>query len=269
MVTPLIFVKLGGSILTDKTRPESLNLPILQATAAVVAAFMQENPDTHLLIGHGGGSFGHYWAEKYGTQRGVTSAAGWQGVVRVADAMGRLNRRVVAALLDAGINAMSVQPSASALAADGVLQQLETATLRRLLHARIVPVIYGDVVLDLTQGAAIASTEALFSFLAPWLQPQRIILVGEAGVFTADPRYDSGASRIPEITTGNIAHVLEQTGASHGTDVTGGMAAKVRQMWRLVETTPGLIVQLVGTEPAIVGQALRGQALDEGTVIKG
>jgi isopentenyl phosphate kinase len=252
MLRNLLFVKLGGSILTDKTRPESINNSTLQTTASAIAAFLQVHPRQSLLIGHGGGSFGHYWAERYATHRGVFDASGWQGFARVADAMGRLNRYVVQALLADG----------------GVLQQLDVTTIQRLLAVGLIPVVHGDVVLDQRQGAAIASTEHIFAYLAPRLTPRRIVLVGEQGVFTADPRRDPTASRITRITTANIETVLTQTGASHGTDVTGGMATKVREMWQLVQLVPGLEVQLVGTDGDVIGQALRGNNVDEGTIIR-
>jgi isopentenyl phosphate kinase len=263
-----IFIKIGGSILTDKTQPEALNLPALHTITATLAALLREQPDMRLLIGHGGGSFGHYWAQQFGTQHGVRNRQGWQGVARVADAMGRLNRVVVSALLEAGIDAIGVQPLASARAEGGTLRELETSVLARLLEAGVVPVIYGDVVLDSAQGAAIISTEELFTYLVPQLQPRQIVLLGEAGVFTADPRRDPGAVRIAQISAANIETVLEQTGASHGTDVTGGMAAKVRHMWQLVQSVAGLEVVLIGVEAAALRAALRGEEIGEGTVIR-
>jgi isopentenyl phosphate kinase len=264
----LVFVKLGGSILTDKTRPEAIDHDTLRSVATTLSAALRDDDRLRVLIGHGGGSFGHYWAERYGTHRGAYDSRGWEGVARVADAMGRLNRLVVAALLESGIQAIGVQPSASAIAEGGELRELTTHAITLMLDARLTPVVYGDVVLDRAQGAAIASTEAIFGYLAPRLMPQRIVLLGERGVFTADPRRDSQALRIPRIDSRNIAAVLAQTGASHGTDVTGGMAGKVRQMWRLAEQSPGLSIYLVGTEPEVVCAAVRGEAVDEGTVIQ-
>lgn len=263
-----IFIKIGGSILTDKTQPEALNLPALHTVATTIAAARREQPELELLIGHGGGSFGHYWAARYGTQRGVHAPDGWQGVARVADAMGRLNRIVVDALLEAGVNAVGVQPMASAQAEAGTLRELATPVIQRMLGVGLVPVLYGDVVLDTAQGAAIVSTEELFAFLAPRLQPQRIVLVGEAGVYTADPRRDPGAARIAQINAANIETVLEQTGASHGTDVTGGMAAKVRQMWQLVQSAEDLEVLLIGVEAEALRAALRGEEIEAGTSIR-
>jgi len=267
----LVFVKLGGSILTDKTAAEALDRPALTAAAGALAEALAGDPELRLLVGHGGGSFGHYWAEKYATQHGAHDQHGWQGVARVSDAMGRLNRAIVAALLNAGIAAIGVQPAASALASGGALRSLAVEPLRAMLAPdatrRLTPVIHGDVVLDDRQGAAIVSTETLFAYLAPRLAPQRIVLVGEGGVYTADPRRDRHAVRIDTIGPGNISSVLAMAGASHGADVTGGMASKVRQMWELARATPGLRVQLVGNAPEALAAALRGEPV-EGTIIE-
>ncbi len=262
-MTKLIFVKLGGSVLTDKTQPEALNQPVLDDVAQTLAAALAAEPTLRLLIGHGGGSFGHVWAARYQTQHGARDAHGWQGVARVQDAMGRLNRAVVATLLAAGLSAVGVAPSAGAVCAARELVAWDTTVLAGMLDAGLAPVVHGDVVLDRAQGAAIVSTETVFSFLLSRLAPTRIVLVGERGVWTADPRRDPAATLIPRITEQNLAAVLGQAGASHGVDVTGGMASKVALMWRLVNQQPGLTVQLVG--PGDLAAALAGAAC--GTVI--
>ena len=264
----LIFVKLGGSILTDKTQPEKLNAGVLGQVAAVIAEHLQHADAPHMLIGHGGGSFGHYWADLYQTQHGVKDARGWEGVVRVADAMSCLNRQVVEHLIAAGVNALGVQPSASAVAVGGTLESMAVHTLSAWLTAGLVPVVFGDVVVDLKQGAAIVSTETLFAFLAPLLQPRRLVLVGELAVYTADPRRDPQAKRIPIIDDTNIEQVLHQVSGSHGVDVTGGMASKVGTMWRLVNSLDTLEVDLIGSDSATLRAVLRGKPVMSGTRIR-
>ena len=113
------------------------------------------------------------------------------------------------------------------------------------------------------------STEQLLERLVhtPALSPARIILVGETGVYTADPRADPRAERIPQINAANMAAVLRGTGGSHGVDVTGGMRAKVELIWRLVEARPGLAVQLIGPLPGLLARALLNEASGEGTLI--
>ena len=55
----LIFLKLGGSLLTDKTRPQALRPDVLGRLAGEIAAALAARPALWLLIGHGSGSFGH------------------------------------------------------------------------------------------------------------------------------------------------------------------------------------------------------------------
>ena len=264
----LVFLKLGGSILTDKTRAETLNEPVLAELARAIVAALDAPSAPRLLLGHGAGSFGHHWAQRYQTHLGVKDVTGWQGVARVADSMGRLNRGVVRSLLDAGVDAVSVQPSASAIAAGGKLTRMSSDALATFLRSGMVPVLYGDVVVDTEQGAAIVSTEDIFAFLAPVLRPRRIVLVGEAGVYTADPRRDPAAARIPLIDESNIAQARARASGSHGVDVTGGMASKLATMWELVSMLDGLEVVLVGPQPALLLEALAGTPDIAGTTIR-
>ena len=74
------------------------------------------------------------------------------------------------------------------------------------------------------------------------LRAQRLILAGEVdGVFTADPQRDANAQRLDKITPANFERVHHLLGSSHGTDVTGGMAAKVEQTLDLVTRHPPLL----------------------------
>src|SRR5262249_28053753 len=145
----------------------------------------------------------------------------------------------------------------------------ETATLRTALDHGLTPVIHGDVAFDSAQGTAIISTEQLLVYLAslPAIRPTRVILVGESGVYTADPHSDPQARRIPRIDSTNIGAVLQGAGVSHAVDVTGGMRNKLELMWRLVGGHPGLTGQLIGPEPGLLTDALLGTAHGEGTTI--
>lgn len=267
----LTFVKLGGSVITDKTREETPDLPTIRRMAAELRAALDALPDLRLIVGHGSGSFGHAYARRYGVHTGIAAGADWMGFALTAAAALRLNRVVVDELLAAGVPALSLQPSATLRSERGSLAEWSTATLATALDRGLVPIVHGDVAFDSGQGTAIIATEQLLIHLAgtPALRPQRVILVGEAGVYTADPRADRQARRIPRIDAANIAEVLQAAGSSHGVDVTGGMRSKVELMWRLVESSPGLQVHLIGTTPGLLARALTGTAEGEGTVIAG
>jgi len=264
-----IFVKFGGSVITDKTGQEAPDLPTIRQLAAEVRAARDHDHSLRLIIGHGSGSFGHTYARRYGIHTGIAPGGDWMGFALTAAAALRLNRIVVAELLAAGIPALALQPAASLLSRQGALAEWHTDAIKRALDHDLVPVVHGDVAFDEIQGSSIISTEQLLERLVhtPSLSPARIILVGETGVYTADPRADSQAERIARIDATNIASVLRGTGGSHGVDVTGGMRAKVELIWRLVEARPGLAVQLIGTAPGLLTRALLNEATGEGTII--
>lgn len=264
------FIKFGGSVITDKTGQERADAAVIQQLAGELATACAAAPDLRVIVGHGSGSFGHSYAQRYGVHRGIAPQGNWMGFAHTAAAALRLNRIVIDALLAAGLPALALQPSTTLRSSNGNVVGWDTTTVMRTLNHGMLPVIHGDVAFDDRQGAAIISTEQLLSYLAlevPELQPTRIILVGEAGVFTADPHTNPQAHRIAWISRENIATVLHTAGASRGADVTGGMQSKVALMWQLVERIPGLTVHLIGPAPDLLTRALLGQAHGEGTTI--
>jgi isopentenyl phosphate kinase len=253
-----ILVKLGGSVITDKTRPETPRPEILCRLAEEVAAARAARPGLPLVLGHGSGSFGHVLALRHGTHRGVMDAAGWHGFAEVAAAAARLNRLVTDIFLAAGVPVWSLQPSASARCRAGELLSLEAGPVHEALAHGLVPLVYGDVALDEAQGATIISTEQILAVLAAGLRPARMILLGVVdGVYEADPLRDPAAHRIPHIGPDNWPAIRQALGGSHAADVTGGMAAKVEGLVALLRRQPGMqALILSGERPGALLSAL-------------
>ncbi len=263
----LVFLKLGGSLLTDKTRPQALRADVLARLADEIATALRQRPELQLLLGHGSGSFGHVTAQEHGTRAGVYTPQQWRGYAEVARVAAELNRLVVDALWAAGVPALRIQPSASAYCHDGELRGLEERPIVVALAQGLAPVVHGDVALDTVRGGTIISTEQIFHYLAPRLRPQRVVLVGEVeGVLTADPA-TGPAQLIAQITLDMLPDLA--LGGSRGVDVTGGMVAKVQEMLAVVEATPTLnSVQIIsGLTSGLVRQVLIDPELQAGTRI--
>lgn len=266
----LTFIKLGGSIITRKDEPETPDFLAMHRLAHDLAGARAARPELRMLIGHGSGSFGHHYAAKYGVHRGLATGADWLGFALTARAARRLNHIMIDKLMQAGVPALALQPSASLQSAGGVPLAWHTAPIMQALQHGLVPVVHGDVAFDNAQGSAIISTEALFAHLAlqTSLRPVRIILVGETAVYTADPAIDRFARLIPLITSANIDKVLDQAGGSRSVDVTGGMRSKIEAMWRLVQAVPGLEIHLLGPQPGLLVWTLLGETTDLGTCLR-
>ncbi len=267
----LTFVKLGGSVITDKHREAAAHIDIIRRLAEEVAHARAARPDLRLVIGHGSGSFGHFVGKRYQTHLGIPGGGGWEGYAQTGAAATRLNRIVTDVFLETGVPVVSLQPSASARCQNGELTSLAIEPVRVLLDAGLVPLVYGDVALDEARGFTIISTEVIFAHLAKHITPARIVLVGiVGGVYTADPLTHPEAALIPEITPANIGEVARALGGSHGVDVTGGMWSKVREMYGLAQAHPGLRVQIIsGLEAGVLEKALIDPREEIGSIISG
>jgi len=251
-----IFLKLGGSLITDKSNEQTARPEVLRRLAEEIAAALERRPDLRLVIGHGSGSFGHTEAKKYGTRQGVHTPEEWRGFADVAHVAAKLNRQVLDALRAAGLPAINLQPSASAICHDGVLVSMAVAPIRNAIERGLVPLIYGDVAMDEVRGGTIISTEDEFRYLADELPPTEILLAGiEHGVLT---RWPDGEV-IPLINSANIGEVRSVLRGSHAADVTGGMESKVLEMLALAQATSGLRIRIFsGVEPGWVQAGVLG-----------
>lgn len=249
----LTLIKIGGSLITDKTREKSFRAEVMRRLAQEIRQALAEHPQ-QLLVGHGSGSFGHFAAKRHGTIHGVHTPQAWLGFAEVAAAAAELNHNVTQSLREVGVPAWSIQPSASVRSANGTISTMALHPVQTALENGLVPVVYGDVALDDVLGGTITSTETIFSYLAPRLTASRILLLGEvAGV------YDQHGNVTDEITPGNFEQLASALGGSAGTDVTGGMLSKVQDMLTLATAVPGLqIIIMDGTQPERLLRAITG-----------
>ena len=273
----LVFLKLGGSLITDKTKPYTPLLDMMDDLALQIATTLQAQPNLRLVIGHGAGSFGHVAASEYKTRDGYPRPSPlahrerdqneenyWEGFAEVWYQASTLNRYVMKALHKANVRAISLPPSSSVIASEGKVSVWETTPIRMALSSRMVPVIFGDVVFDEIRGGTILSTEDLFMHLARALSPERILLAGLESAVWQD--FPARTKKIEKITPDTFDQISAGIGKSESADVTGGMESKVKQMLDLIENNHELTIQIFsGTDPGNIVRTLTGETL--GTVI--
>lgn len=260
----LTFLKLGGSLITDKDQPHTPRPEIIDRLAAEIAQARQADPGLQLLIGHGSGSFGHTPAKQYNTRQGVHSPQDWRGFVEVWHEARALNEIVLQALHQFGLPVLSFPPSAAITTSRGTVQAWDITPIQSALAAGIIPLIFGDVIFDAQQGGTILSTEELFFHLTPALLPQRILIAGiETAVWQDFPVC---TRRIETITPASYPALSANILGSSSVDVTGGMLAKVKSMVDLVTQFPQLEVLIFsGRQPGQLLEALQGR--NPGTII--
>lgn len=217
----LIFIKLGGSVITDKSKPFTPRLDIIKRLCSEIK---DSKADHKIIIGHGGGSFPHQPAKQYKTNEGVIDNSSYKGIAEVQDAASRLNRIVVRNLIDAGLNAVSISPSSACIADNNKIVEWYTEPIKKLLDKDMIPVVYGDVVLDSSKGCSIVSTEKILNYISDEFKPDKIIVCGNVDGVLVDGKV------VPLITKNNFNEIKKYLGGSYGTDVTGGMLNKVEEL---------------------------------------
>ena len=262
----LIFIKFGGSLITDKTMPMTPRVNMIKQLAIEVKQSLHSNPNLQLIIGHGSGSFGHAVAHEYQTHKGGQGRIYWDGFARVWAAARELNHIVINALTQVDLPVIAFPPSAAVISQDKSIKSWDTRPIQQALLRRLIPVVYGDVVFDSHLGGTILSTEDLFLHLTERFSPDRILLVGlDQGVY-ADTEHPSEI--IPLITPQNFEKVLPALPASQAVDVTGGMLSKVVSMVSLIKTNPLLkILIFSGEQPGNLFSAIGNQNKLPGTLI--
>lgn len=262
MTDSIIFLKLGGSLITDKTQPETALPDVIFNLLSDVKNYRDSHPEQKILLGHGSGSFGHHAAAKFNTRSGVSTFVEWQGFRKVWASARKLNQVVLDVGLRTNLDMISFPPSSGLLSQQAQVVTWNTRPLEMALENGLIPVIYGDVVFDEILGGTIFSTEELFAHLANSLKPSRILLAGKEAAVFAD--YPINQQPIAHISRFSALESYLQT--SENQDVTGGMRSKVAQMQAICNASPGTSVEIFhASQPGELFEALIGS--HSGTII--
>jgi isopentenyl phosphate kinase len=260
-----LFLKLGGSLITDKDKAHSARLEVIHRIADEIKAALDNNSDLNLLLAHGSGSFGHMPAKKYGTRDGVKNRDGWQGFLEVWREAHSLNQILLDVFSSHQLPVLSFPPSSMITSKNKTIDKWNLSPIKSALEAKLIPIVFGDVIFDLVCGGTIFSTEELFIPLVDYLIPERILIAGiEEGVWQDYPECHQ---LLKDITQKTNPEILNRLGTSRSIDVTGGMLEKVNLMRSLTSIHPELVVNIFsGLIPNNILRSLNGE--DIGTSIR-
>jgi len=254
--TPLVVIKLGGSILTRKKEVERLRPKILARLAREVSSV----PEIPRILLHGAGSFGHPGAVRFGLARppapGETTGARARGGAIVAAEVRRLHLAVLRELVRAGSSPASVPMATHARNREGRLVALDARPFSDALDRGLLPVSFGDVVPDEAWGASILSADTIAIELARSLHPSRVIFVSDVpGLLDGPP---IGRRRVVNPVTEEALERLRP--AAGAADVTGGIRGKVAAVLAIARAgaDAGIISGLKDDE---LPRAIRGETV--------
>jgi isopentenyl phosphate kinase len=258
-----IILKIGGSVITDKTGELAAKTEDINRIAEEIKRAGAEN----LVVVHGGGSFGHPTAQKYGIKDGLKDDSQKLGFSETHHVMTVLNGLIMDALVWHELPSLSITPSSCIVTENGRIKYFDETVLLRCMNMGFVPVLYGDAVLDEKMGFTVLSGDQLVAYLAIKLKAEKIVVgVDTDGLYEADPKVDKTAKPYLRLNLDQLKRVQAKIGKAQSTDVTGGMAGKIAELIPAIEA--GISVQIINaTRNLRVLRGITGEKI-EGTIIE-
>lgn len=262
----MIILKLGGSVITKKEAKEPiLNHDNLDRISAEIAGSLSDK----LIIVHGAGSFGHPFASEYEIGKPIKDKVDLKrkkmGFSITQSWVKKLNTHVCDSLRQNGVLTVSIQASSFIITKNKRIYSCNLDLIKKYLELGFVPVIYGDVVLDIDESIKICvlSGDQIIQYLGENLKPERVILGSDVdGIYTKDPKKYEDAELMELVTSCEDL----KTEGSLNVDVTGGMNGKLQELLELAEM--GIKSEIINAErKGIVQRALNNEKV-LGTVVK-
>jgi isopentenyl phosphate kinase len=256
-------LKIGGSVITDKNGELAARTEAINRLAEEIAKANVKN----LIIVHGGGSFGHPTAQKYGIKDGLKDGAQKLGFAETHHVMTVLNGLVMDALIWHNVPAVALAPSCCVVTENGRIRNFGDTILKKLMQMGFTPVLYGDATLDEKLGFTILSGDQIVSHLARMFGACKIVVgVDTDGLYDADPKAIKNAKLYAHLTLLELKDIQGKLGKSTAADVTGGMLGKVTELIPAIEQ--GIPVTIVNAKKSNhVYKALVEENV-EGTIIE-
>ncbi|HEX7391585.1 MAG TPA: isopentenyl phosphate kinase [Thermoplasmata archaeon] len=248
----MILVKLGGSVITDKSRLRTFRRPACERLARELRPVRDR-----LTVVHGAGSFGHIEAKKHSLHKGLKSESQLVHVASVQRDVRELNLKVLEALIDGGIRAVSIPPAAAAAFRAAEVHRFDRSMFQKVADIGLTPVTFGDVVPDESMGFSICSGDLMMAEIAKAFQPKIVVFCADVdGVFDMDPKRSRDATLIPLLDRKGLRD-LRRTSAKSA-DVTGSMYGKLERMLAIAEHCEKCMV-VNGNVPGRLERAVSGK----------
>lgn len=264
MQVPLYIMKVGGSVCTKKAENKPVANAGLIARVAREIRLARNVKKFKLIIVHGAGPFGHSNVKNYGINEGIRTEKHVEGFIKTHLAMAKLNDVFLKEFESEGLKVITLDPTACIVQKNKKILKFDTTQIELLfkMDSSIIPIIYGDMVLDTVLKGSVVSGDAIIPYLARKLKAEKVLLGTDvAGIFTADPKKFPKAERISEINVKNFAQVLKSVTGSKAVDVTGGMKGKLEKLKEQLKGTKAFVFDMQkheSTFKALVGLPVEG-----------
>lgn len=223
----LTIIKLGGALLTDKSRPYTLRQDILDQAAAEVKACLDAGLIEQLILIHGVGSFGHPPVVQHKFHKGLRSP---DQLIHLSDTQNKVlhfRLAIAEAFQRAGVAVSTILPSSCMHASGFALESGYYDAVAGFLDIGMAPLLGGDVLADDQVGFCVYGGDKIAVDLALHFNASRLIFATEVrGIYNRDPQKYPDAQQIESFSLGETAKSADLD-SHQQVDASGAMAGKI------------------------------------------
>jgi len=258
----IILLKLGGSLLTDKDKPFSIREDVVKSAIQQII-----DANKQLILIHGGGSFGHPLAKEYSISAGINSSIPHQilGLTETHQSMNNFNSYLINLFLENKYPALSIQASSIFIKDSFKISTQSIDIIETALDLNILPILYGDIILDKQGSFSIISGDQIIFELCENLkkyQISKVIFVMETdGIFINDEDPKQKIVRLAtKLYLGDLEN-LDLADLGQKIDVTGGIQGKINSIKEICKYN--IPVQLInGLKEGYIYKSLKNEMIN-------
>lgn len=253
MLEDILILKLGGSLLTDKSTPYTLREELIENIASEIRECIDLGLIKGLVLVHGVGSFGHPPVLKYNLHKGFRNKDQLISLSKTQQIVNELRNTVVAKLIEEEIPVSLMYASSMVVGNKMAIVDDIFKSLKGFLSIGMVPLIGGDMMYDKSMGFSVCGGDQIAVVLSRVLNAKQLLFATDVpGVFDKDPKSGEKAQLLKEVNIKEIEQILNEMNKSAETDASGKMQGK------LLSLTPIKDRIKMGLEVAIFSMAEKG-----------
>jgi isopentenyl phosphate kinase len=227
----LTVLKLGGSLLSDKTKPYTYRKEVLQSVAQEIHECLDEGLIESLVLLHGVGSYGHPPVLEHKLHKGFLGPDQLLPLSKTQESVGTLRHIIVKELQEAKVPVCLMYPSSMITSEKMKMTSYFLDPLKGFAEVGMVPLLGGDILIDSVMGWSVGSADQLAVIICKELGAKRLIFASDvSGIYNADPKLEKDASLIDLINLNDLETTLEKMGVSGMEDASGAMKGKLQSI---------------------------------------